>query len=62
MATVVKRQPGQTEDQLISQFKKKVLNEDLIDEMKKKEFYMKPSRERYERERALKKRKPRRVY
>lgn len=62
MATIVKKQPGQSEDQLIAQFRKKVLNEDLIDEMKKREFYQKPSRERYEREKELKKRKPRRNY
>lgn len=62
MATIVKKQPGQTEDQMIALFRKKVLNEELIDEMKKREFYQKPSRERYERERALKKRKPRRIY
>lgn len=62
MATVVKKQPGQTEDQMIAQFRKKVLNEELIEEMKKREFYQKPSRERYEKERALKKRRPRRSY
>lgn len=62
MATFVKKQPGQTEDQLIAQFRKKVLNEELIDEIKKREFYQKPSRERYERERAIKKRKPKRNY
>lgn len=57
MATVVKKKPGQTEDQLIAQFRKKVLNEEIIDEIKKREFYQKPSRERYEKERALKKKK-----
>ncbi|MDP3994344.1 MAG: 30S ribosomal protein S21 [bacterium] len=62
MATIVKKQPGQTEDQLIAQFRKKVLNEEIIDEIRKREFYQKPSRARYEREKALKKRKPRRTY
>lgn len=62
MATFVKKQPGQTEDQLIAQFRKKVLNEEILDEIRKREFYQKPSRERYERERALKKGKPRRTW
>ncbi|MDO8551769.1 MAG: 30S ribosomal protein S21 [bacterium] len=62
MATVVKKQPGQTEDQLIAQFRKKILNEELLDEIKEREYYLKPSRKRYEHERALKKRKPRRSY
>lgn len=62
MATIVKKQPGQTEDQLIAQFRKKVLNEELIDEIKEREFYQKPSRKRYERERMIKKRKPRKIY
>ncbi|MDP3955566.1 MAG: 30S ribosomal protein S21 [bacterium] len=62
MATVVKKQPGQTEDQLIAQFRKKVLNEELIDEIKEREFYQKPSRKRYERERMIKKRKPKKIY
>lgn len=57
MATVVKKKPGQTDDQLIAQFRKKILNEDVIGEIKKREFYLKPSREKYERERVLKKRR-----
>ena len=62
MTTIVKKQPGQSEDQMIAQFRKKVFNEEIIDEIRKREFYQKPSRVRYERERAIKKRKPRRVY
>lgn len=58
MATVVKKKPGQTDDQLIAQFKKKVLNEEIIEEVREREFYQKPSRKRYEREKAIKKRKP----
>ena len=48
MATIVKKQLGQTEDQLIAQFRKKVLNDDVLGELKKREFYVKPSRARYE--------------
>lgn len=62
MATIVKKRPGQSEDSLIAQFRKKILNEEVIEEMKEREFYLKPSRKRYEREKALKKRKPRRYW
>ena len=62
MATIVKKRPGQSEDSLIAQFRKKILNEEVWEEMKEREFYLKPSRKRYEREKALKKRKPRRYW
>ena len=62
MATVVKKRPGQTDDQLIAQFKKRVLNEEIIEEVKQREFYLKPSRKRYERERAIKKKKRIRIF
>lgn len=55
MATFVKKQPGQTEDQLIAQFRKKILAEDIIGELKKREFYIKPSRARYEKMKLVKK-------
>lgn len=55
MATIVKKQPGQTEDQLIAQFRKKVLVDDVIGELKKREFYIKPSRARYEKMKKIKK-------
>lgn len=58
MATIVKKQPGQTDDQLIAAFRKKVLAEDIIGEIKKREFYVKPSRVRYEKMKALKRMKP----
>jgi len=40
---VVKAQPGQNSDQVIRAFQKKVLNENILDELKKREFYQKPS-------------------
>ncbi|MBI4099687.1 30S ribosomal protein S21, partial [Candidatus Microgenomates bacterium] len=40
---VVKAQPGQTSDQVIRAFQKKVLNEDIIGELKKREYYQKPA-------------------
>ncbi|MGB9637364.1 MAG: 30S ribosomal protein S21 [Microgenomates group bacterium] len=55
MATFVKKQPGQTDDQLIAQFRKKVLADDILGELKKREFYIKPSRARYERMKKAKK-------
>jgi len=55
MATIVKKQPGQTDDQLIAQFRKKVLADDILGELKKREFYTKPSRMRYERMKRVKK-------
>lgn len=59
MATVVKKQVGQTDDQVIAAFRKKVLAEDLITELKKREFYQKPSRIKYEKNKALKRTKRR---
>lgn len=43
MPTVVRKKPGQSDDRLIADFRKKVLNEELILEMKKREYYRKPS-------------------
>jgi ribosomal protein S21 len=53
MPTVVKRKPGDSDDKLIAAFRKKVLANDLINELKKREFYQKPSRLRYEKKRML---------
>ena len=52
MATIVKKQPGQSEDQLIAQFRKKVLNDDILGELKKREFYVPPSRQKYEKKKS----------
>jgi ribosomal protein S21 len=54
MATIVKKQPGQTDDQLIAQFRKKVLADDVLGEIKKREFYIKPSRAKYEKLKRIK--------
>jgi len=55
MATIVKKQIGQSDDQLIAAFRKKILAEDLLVEMKKREFYLKPSRIKYEKNKSLQK-------
>jgi len=48
MPTVVRKKPGQSDDRLIADFRKKVLADDLITEMKDREFYKKPSLVRQE--------------
>ncbi|MCL4390103.1 MAG: 30S ribosomal protein S21 [Patescibacteria group bacterium] len=40
---MVKAQPGQSSDQVIRAFQKKVLNEDILGELKKREYYQKPA-------------------
>lgn len=52
---VVKAQPGQSGDQLIRAFQKKILNEDVLEELKKREFYQKPALVRKAKKAALKK-------
>lgn len=39
----VKKQPGETTDSLIKKFSRKVFSEGIIHEMKRREFYLKPS-------------------
>jgi len=41
--TVVRKKPGQSDDKLIADFRKKVLADEIILEIKKREFYRKPS-------------------
>lgn len=59
MATIVKKEPGETEDKLIAKFRKKVAESGILLELKKRERYVKPSRERYEKERELRGRRRR---
>ncbi len=40
---IVKAQPGQSSDQVIRAFQKKVLAEDIMGELKKREHYQKPA-------------------
>ena len=40
---IVKAQLGQTSDQVIRAFQKKVLAEDILGELKKREWYQKPA-------------------
>lgn len=43
MPTVVRKKPGQSDDKLIADFRKKVLADEIILEIKKREFHKKPS-------------------
>ena len=62
MPTVVRKKPGQSDDRLIADFRKKVLNEELILEMKKREYYRKPSVIRQEKIKERRGRPKRRSY
>lgn len=59
MPTVVRKRPGQSDDKLIADFRKKVLADDLIEEIKKREFYKKPSVLKQERIKERRKMRPR---
>jgi small subunit ribosomal protein S21 len=51
----VKKQPGDSQDALIRKFSRKVVSEGIIHEMKKREFYLKPSlAKKYKKELARK--------
>lgn len=43
MATIVKAKPGDTTGQVIRKFKKKVQQDQILETIKEKEFYKKPS-------------------
>ena len=40
---VVKAQPGQSSDSIIRAFQKKVLSENILNELEKRKFYQKPA-------------------
>ena len=40
---VVKKMPGDSDDSLIRKFSRKVLNEGILQEAKRRAFYLKPS-------------------
>jgi small subunit ribosomal protein S21 len=52
----VKAQPGDTSDALIRKFMRKVLNEGILQDLKKREFYVKPAERRKEQKKELKRR------
>ena len=63
MATIVVRKaPGDTEDKLIAKFRKKVIAEQILDEIKEREFYKPPSVKRKEKLAALRRGRKRRYW
>lgn len=54
---VVKAGPGDTADSLIRKFSKKVLAEGILQDLKKREFYQKPSQVRKEEKKERERRK-----
>ena len=52
----VKAGPGDTSDSLIRKFTRKVINEGLLLELKKKEFYQKPAEIRKEAKKEVQRR------
>jgi len=61
MATIVQAGPQDTNDQLIKKFKKKVLQDDILNKLKEKEFFKKPSLVRKEKLAEFRKRRKRRL-
>ncbi len=57
MATIVRKEPGDTEEKLIAKFRRKVQAEQIIPEIKEREFYKPPSVRRKERLAALKRKR-----
>ncbi len=51
---VVKRKKGESEDKLIARFRKKVVNEGVLLEIREKERYKKPSQKRQEKIKRVK--------
>lgn len=49
----VKAQPGDSSDQLIRKFMRKVLNEGILQDLKKREFYVKKAEKRKEKKKEL---------
>lgn len=60
MATMVKKSPGETDDRLIARFRKKVLYDDVLNDLREKEFYKPPSLRKKERLAALRRGRGRR--
>lgn len=55
MAVIVKATPGEPADSLLRKFNKKVANEGILFELKKRERYLKPSARKAEEERQRRK-------
>lgn len=49
MATVVRKKPGESEDKLIAKFRKKIQFDQLLNELKDREYYKPPAEKKKER-------------
>lgn len=49
MATIVKKSPGETDERLIARFRKKVIADDILNDLREREFYKPPSLRKKER-------------
>jgi ribosomal protein S21 len=54
MATIVRKSPGDSDDRLIAKFRRKVQADQIIPEIKEREFYKPPSMKKKERNAELK--------
>jgi len=54
MATVVRKAPGESDESLIAKFRRKVLADNILLELKEREFHKPPSVKKKERLKALK--------
>jgi len=60
--TVVRKKPGQSDEKLISDFRKKILADEVLIELKKREYYRKPSVIKQERIKERRKTRRRRIF
>lgn len=56
MPTIVKAKKDETTDSVIRRFKKRILIDDILNLVKRKEFYIKPALQRKEAKKELSKR------
>lgn len=59
VATVVRKKPGESDDRLIAKFRKKVQSDQILVELKEREFYKPPSLKKKEKLAAIRRGRPR---
>lgn len=61
---VINKKKGETKDSMFRKFSRAVMDEDIVNELRKKQFYLKPSlkRKEEEKERRIARSKRRRRY
>jgi len=57
MVMIVKKKPGESDDRLIAEFRKKVQAEQLLPELKEREYYKPESVKKKEKKAALKRKR-----